>query len=631
MLFFLFNRFKYYALFIAVALHILILITVTSPQPKEDGAVIPIITPTASFLHQRIIDINRQLIPQPYADVLTSFVFGDNGIELPPQWKDTFKRVGLTHLLVVSGAQVSLLDSSVLIFIKCLGIGMRLELLSISLVNVIFYFVTGGGASILRAVLMAQCGFLACYVGRRLSIWHKLAASAWLMMICDPGVIWDIGAQLSFLATVSLVGAVPIIEGLFSKKIPSWITTTVCISFCPFLITTPLLWFYFQQISPMALVSNALLLWLAEITVVCGFFSCLLGLVYQPFAYISHNFCLGILFVIEKTSGLLAAIPWASFSWPSLSVFGVIMLYVCLIYGFITLKKRRFSGVFISGIGTVCIVIVTIWPAYATDNYLKVLFIDVGQGDSILIQTPQKHTILIDTGNRTPFFDAGAQAVLPALQKYGINRLDILVLTHADWDHIGGCVSVVPKMPIKMLIDSGEPIHKLSRLFKDKRLEYHQAHAGDRLNLGENIGFEILHPDNDTTSSDSPNNQSVVIKLTYKSVSFLLTGDLEEEKERHLIGLFNLKSTVLKLGHHGSKTSTTQAFLEAVSPLYVIVSAGRKNLYHHPHPSVVSRVLAFGCKIFRTDQDGSILFLTDGTKLWIKTFKKTAGRALKAA
>ncbi len=597
-----------------------VILATTSPplhkNNEEETGLTRILKPVQS----NIIRLNQTILPSPYGDLLTSFIFGEANIRLPEKWKDTFKAVGLTHVLVVSGAQISLLDSSVVCLLKLLQIGLRAEIAALSGINLVFYGLTGGGASILRAVLMTQCGLVALYFGRRLSIWHIMTASAWVMMLIDPGFIWDIGAQLSFLATVSLVWAAPAIESVLPEKIPGVLKTTAAVSLAPFLLTTPILWFYFQNITLVSIVSNFFLLWIAELIVVTGFFSTVLGLIWQPLSLIGHHFCLALFLVLEKGSLIFKAVPWGHFFWPSPSLFFLMVLYATLGWFIVGLSRKNRTAIAASSLSFVFITGIIIWPAYAEDTYLKVLFINVGQGDSIFIQTPGKKNILIDTGNRTPFRDSGKQDVLPALHKLGVNSLDVLLLTHEDKDHIGGVKSITEKLPVKMLVDNGETLKKVGYCFNLNKTQYHAAVDGDRLNWNEPISFEIFHPAPGKNSNDSSNNKSVVVKLTYKEVSFLFTGDLEEIKERSILS-HNLKSTVLKLGHHGSKTSSCWPFLKAVDPKIVVVSAGKNNVYHHPHPSVMNRIEKLGLMVFRTDMDGHILFLTDGKTLWFKTSK----------
>jgi competence protein ComEC len=262
---------------------------------------------------------------------------------------------------------------------------------------------------------------------------------------------------------------------------------------------------------------------------------------------------------------------------------------------------------------------------------LRVTFLDVGQGDAIVIETPNHHTYIIDTGNQIHsfkthrlLFDASKQVIIPYLHSKGIHKISGLILTHADMDHIGGASTLIEKIPIDMIFHNGhlhQQLPTLSAQIQHRHIPTLALKNGDQLHLDQNITLTILNPDPNGNPYDEPNDQSITGILKHEAVSFMLTGDLESERELALANSqANLKVTVLKLGHHGSKTSSTAPFLEKTNPQIGIVSAGRFNTYRHPHPSVINRVHSMGIRIFRTDQQGAIMCKSDGKKLIVSTF-----------
>lgn len=250
-----------------------------------------------------------------------------------------------------------------------------------------------------------------------------------------------------------------------------------------------------------------------------------------------------------------------------------------------------------------------------TSVALSIRVLDVGQGDAILIQTPQQ-SILVDTG------DVGTKGKLVSyIKQAGISVLDKVVLTHAHADHLGGMAEVLANFPVKQVYDAGYAAttamyrNHLTTVQK-KKIPFAVLRAGGEIDLGDGIFLKVLAPEETfIKGSDSDvNNSSVVLKLTYGTFSMLLTGDVEEESETRMVKRFGtaLKSQILKSPHHGSRTSSSSAFLKAVAPEAVVISVGENNDYHHPHPSTMKRYQAAKMKIYRTDKNGTVTVTSDG-------------------
>lgn len=240
---------------------------------------------------------------------------------------------------------------------------------------------------------------------------------------------------------------------------------------------------------------------------------------------------------------------------------------------------------------------------------MTVHFIDVGQGDAILIQTPSQN-VLIDGGDR-------GNTVVNYLRARGVNSLDLVIGTHPHSDHIGGLINVFQSIPVKEVIDPAvvhttKTFEDYLTLIDEKDIKFTEGRAGMTRDIGGGAKLEILHPS--SPSRNHLNNASIVTKVTFGQVSFILTGDAEEDAEKQIKNRgYNLKSTVLKVGHHGSRTSTTTAFLNAVNPEAAVIMVGR-NSYGHPHDETLAKLQKAGVKIYRTDVHGTIVFTTDGQR-----------------
>lgn len=277
------------------------------------------------------------------------------------------------------------------------------------------------------------------------------------------------------------------------------------------------------------------------------------------------------------------------------------------------------------------------WQASAsqgrfTGATLRCVFLDVGQGDAALLRLPSGENILIDAGpapgeeentesmGQTRLeMDAGKEVILPALKRFGVKRLDRVILSHKHLDHYGGLLSILKEVPVGEVVEtrssySTPPYERLLRLIQKKRIRYRQVSATSR---GETFGgaqFKFLGPRREyaETLSDA-NNNSLVVKVTYGSVSILFAGDIEQEAETDLSALGErLKSTVLKVAHHGSQTSSTGPFLDMVNPEVAVISCGRQNPFRHPHRGTLDRLSKMRCRLYRTDFEGSLVFETDG-------------------
>lgn len=248
---------------------------------------------------------------------------------------------------------------------------------------------------------------------------------------------------------------------------------------------------------------------------------------------------------------------------------------------------------------------------------LKVHFLDVGQGDSIFIELPTNETILIDASIK----DA-SNKIINYLREENVSKIDYVFATHPHSDHIGGMSAVIKAFDIGQIympkaVTTTKTYENLLLTIKDKNLKIKTAKAGNTIIDTDDLKLVVLAPNQD--SYESLNNYSIVLKLTYKEKSFLFMGDAETLSEKEITG--DVQADVLKVGHHGSRTSTSQAFLNKVNPSYAVISVGLNNDYKHPHKEVIDRLEKKNIKIYRTDQNGDIIFTTDGYNIDVKVEK----------
>lgn len=277
---------------------------------------------------------------------------------------------------------------------------------------------------------------------------------------------------------------------------------------------------------------------------------------------------------------------------------------------------RKFKSV---SLLVLCTFAATVWYAvfyFESHQHLEVTFFDIGQGDSIFIEAPNGNQILIDGGP-----DASVLSKLGKTLPFWDHSLDVLLLTHAHADHVDGLIEVLKRYHVGMIVESGEAYstpdyHEWHRIIQEKNIPVTIAHEGEIIDAGGGVLLTMLSPfaDANGVSFKNPHDANVSSRLSYGSTSVLLMGDAEKPMEYRLIreNPDTLGSIVLKVGHHGSKTSSSQEFLDAIHPAYAVISVGRHNRYGHPHLEVLDRLTSSGIKIFRTDVNGDVLYESNG-------------------
>lgn len=261
---------------------------------------------------------------------------------------------------------------------------------------------------------------------------------------------------------------------------------------------------------------------------------------------------------------------------------------------------------------------ITSTPVVPGPGSLKVAFLDVGQGDSILIQAPNGQTMLIDGGRSISLANT---VILPKLKEWGASQVDVLVVTHPDADHISGLVGVLENFPVARVALTGDEhatqiYERLLLDIRDKNIEALKVRTGTSIAFDPAVKLEVLGPDDSAVNQPNTNDGSIVIKLTYGQTSFLLTGDAEFAENQSILRRgADVRSSVLKLGHHGSSTSTDENWLRAVQPQLGIISAGQGNPFGHPHAEVIRALDQLGIPYIRTDEHGTITVTSDGSQL----------------
>lgn len=262
---------------------------------------------------------------------------------------------------------------------------------------------------------------------------------------------------------------------------------------------------------------------------------------------------------------------------------------------------------------------------------LRVTFLDVGQGDAAVIESPGGKIILVDTGgvSHESGDDEGRRTVAPFLRSRGINRIDMILLSHPHLDHIGGAATLLTLFPVGLLMDNGQdadkpPVATILTAAQTHHIAYRAARRGQIIELGDGAVLRVLAP-TEAETHGSVNNGSMVLRLEYKQTAFVFTGDAELDEEDDMVtDKMPLACDALKVGHHGSDSSTTPEFLAEAHPHFAIVSVGKHNLYGHPRPDILERLSASGAKTYRTDENGAVICVSDGATVKVETLRDSS-------
>jgi len=608
-----------------------------------------------SALRKALLAIKRQaqkvialILHEPQAALLTGILLGiETGI--PADLMQAFSATGTAHIIVISGFNISIIAG------LFSGLSTRLfgkrRAMPVALAGIMLYTIlVGASAAVVRAAIMGCLYVIATHYGRQTEALTSLMAAAILMTLLNPQTLWDVGFQLSFAATLGLILYTPVLQSWFERLLSKMLSPgtakhavellneALVITLAAQITTMPLIVYHFRQLSLVTLLSNFLVLPAQPGVMLWGGLATIAGLVWLPLGQVLGWIAWLFLTYTVRAVEITASFPYASLNLGHVSP-SVVWLYYGLLAGATLVSRQepsRFKSlwrrltnhlstkVLIAGLAIAAILI---WVAVASlpDGKLHVVFFDVGEGDAIFIETPRGQQILIDggpspttlisaLGHRMPFWD---------------RSIDLVILTHADDDHIAGLIPVLERYRVGQVLDSGyehdNPTYeRWLELISEKEIPSHLARAGMRIGTGDGVELMVLHPGPELmkyTEADA-NNNSVVARLGIGQVSFLLPGDIEEVAEAMLLASGQeLASTVLKVPHHGGNISSSAAFLKAVNPELVAISVGADNRFGHPSPQVVERLeeLVGGERILRTDERGTIEVVSDGERVWIKT------------
>ena len=605
------------------------------------------------YLHRLKLNISKKyqkILGTKDAGSLSAMVLGDKS-NLDEEIKELYQENSISHLLAISGLHISLVAGAMYLFLKKLKISFSFPLISAGIILLIYGMFTGFSISTTRAVIMMCIFFLSFLIGRSYDLPSSLALTAIIIMLINHRVIYQSGFQLSFLAVIGIFYIMPELMYIFKiqnlnkkgfKKVFFIILSSVICSISINIATLPVILVNFYELSLIGIILNIIVIPLMSILVITGLAGGFAALVTETVG----RFILGASYYILNIYTFLCRIGDSLTSLrlilgkPEKWQIVIYYVFVFLVMYFLSWKRRiekielLKSNVFlkIKTVKRTILTVITLSLGFLILIYRKEEFslnmLDIGQGDCFVISDGHKNIYISDCGSTT-VNEVGKNRLLPFLKSKGWNRINTIFVSHMDKDHVNGvndllkCTEIaIDKVVISTSYKSDKldcvELQELKALTGERRIRLLYIKKDDEVKSGD-LRFKCLYPTGDENIEDQ-NEASIVMRMEYKGLSVLFTGDIASSTEEEVIKLAGkevLDCDILKVCHHGSKNSSSPEFLQQVDPKLYLVSCGLMNRYGHPHKDALERMGEEGGRILRTDHMGAVEIKLKDEKLVI--------------
>ena len=579
-----------------------------------------------------IKNINNKF-PEETRGVFLGILLGDkNSIE--EDVRQNFADSSLSHILAVSGTHISYVVICISVLFKKLKLNKNIRKVLTSLVLFMYLYLVDFSASATRAVIMSNIVILQMLFYRKQDTITTIAFSSIIILINNPYAILNIGFLLSYGGTIGIILFVNKISTEskedFFQRFKSYLKDICIVTISAQTIIMPIIIYYFNTISFTFIISNIIASLIIGPIIMIGLVIIAISFFKIPIISLIIRFYNILIVILVKTADIISKIPISKIYLKTPTTLEIIFYYsvVFLIALLIYIKKsnRKFikktiqidiynlKNFFINNRNKVLIFISIVSLISITSikipKELKINFIDVGQGDSCLITTPQNKKVIVDSGG-SESYDVGKNVLLPYLLDKRITKIDYIMISHFDTDHCKGFEYVLENLKVKNVIiskqsETSENFKQIMKIIRKKRINLIVVQKGSKIKIDNFTTVDIISPHSENIA-DNMNDNSIVAKLEAYNFSILFTGDASEKIEKELIKeKINLKSDILKVSHHGSKTGTSEEFLKSVKPKIALIGVGENNKFGHPTEDVIKRLTENKVKIYRTDRNGEI-------------------------
>lgn len=542
---------------------------------------------------------------------------------LTPDIRERYADAGLVHMLSISGLHVAIIAAALELVFQLARLSPQASRVGTILLTALYIAIIGAPAPAVRSGVMLAATMLSRLLQRPTSPWSGVALGAAIPLLLDVRVVLDLGYQLSVAGIIALAASASLAKRWrVGEHRFGGITRGLLASCVATVVTAPLIAWHFGRISVIAPLTNLMAGPVIGVAQPMLFLALLLSPVHALGSFVADAVHpLLRLFDLIATAG--ASVPYAA-----LGVTPSLVTAICAgvaTAAFVVAACSHFPAR--ASLAAVTALAFMVWApdGFNTKSVVELHMIDVGQGDALALRSAAGRWLVVDAGRQWRGGDAGRSKVIPYLRTRG-GAVHGFVLTHPHADHAGGAASIIRALKPARFWDpafvEGNAVYRdLLREVRAHRTAWRRVRPAERLDFDGTV-VEFLGPDSAWTASlDDPNEASVIVRVTVGAVRFLLVGDAEREEESWLLehARGSLSADVLKVGHHGSSTSSTAAFLDAVAPRVALISVGAGNKYRHPSPDVVRALQSRKAQVLRTDQVGSVVVRTDGQRVWIRT------------
>ncbi len=575
-------------------------------------------------------------LPEPEASLASGILIGFDG-NLPDDLYGDFRDTGLAHIVAVSGTNVSLVTA--IVFALCTPwLGRKAAIWPAGVMAIAYVLAAGASASVVRAGIMAGVFLFGAYLGRQRSGLAALAAATVAMNAVQPGLVLEVGFQLSVAATAGLIAFAPWIEAgivtglrrIRSGFVPRSIVQVAALTLAATFATLPISWHTFGRVSLIGPVANIVVEPLFAIAFVMSGLTAVGGVASDQAGWLCGLLAFYPLAAMCKTAELLAMLPGASIAVPAISGEVAVLAFSMLAFAAWPavhryapdpapeshtprelLARRALATGLTATAGTV--VLLTTFLPMRGPGQVEVRFLDAGQGDAVLVTTPSGEQVLIDGGPSGIGLARQLGETLPHWER----TIDAVFVTHPQQDHIAGVAAALDRYRARHVFDNGAANSTIAFATYARRAgDRTSLRGGERLEI-DGVVFEVLWPPAGPAPSEL-NDSSLVLRMTYGNVVFLFTGDIEAAAQATLMAETSVRADVLKVPHHGSKTSSP-GFLRAVGASVAVISVGEDNQFGHPHAETLAALE--GSMVLRTDVDGRVTIETDGAGIVVRITK----------
>lgn len=622
-----------------------IFLTLSDAELKKTGKRYSHVRAGLRKLRNRISDVIGNLYGEEDASVIRAMLLGERQ-GMDGDVKRMYQLNGIAHILAISALHIAIIGMTLYRRMRKWGVSYWSAGIGCSILVILYGQMTGLAGSTMRAIIMMGLLLFGKAIGRSVDLLTSAGIAGVWMAVINPYVVLDAGFQLSFAAVTGIAVIVPVLQRVFGKRgsadpinkfgagtvlqhifgVGEKIRQSLAVSMATFLATLPVIVYYYYQFPLYGILLNLIVVPCVSVvltggigTVICGCMSL------QAAGWLTIP-VKGILWLYEKLCQGMEQLPGACINIGHIPVKLVVGYYIALLVSlyFMTQKHRKIRY----GIAEILVVLIfCMYAGSVLDRPFTVAYLDVGQGDGILIRTEQGTNIMIDGGS-SDNEKVGEYVLLPAIRYYGMAELDYVFVTHGDKDHISGLQALYELehtgIRIRNLVvaeyGDREGLQKLINLAAQHGTEILYMDAGDTLSepeTGASGTFRIscICPGESDVHADA-NEASLVLQASVDSFHLLFTGDAGETAEQQMAETGRLGAVdILKVGHHGSRYATSETFLQYIKPQYAVVSCGEKNRYGHPHQETLERLQAAGAEVYRTDSSGAVILQIQAGKI----------------